>query len=102
MDLTYVPTGEDFPIKPLEEELNALAKRTIEPRLLKEVIVKMGTAFEAISNVALDCDADLIVITTHGNTGLKHVFMGRTPAERVVRHAPCSVFVVRKCEHQLV
>lgn len=53
MDLTYVPMGEDFPIKPLEEELNALAKRTIEPRLLKEVIVKMGTAFEVISNVAL-------------------------------------------------
>ena len=101
MDLTYVPMGEDFPIKPLEEELNALAKRTIGPRLLKEVIVKMGTAFEVISNVALDCEADLIVITTHGNTGLKHVFMGST-AERVVRHAPCPVFVVRKCEHQSV
>jgi universal stress protein A len=101
IDLTYISMGEDFPIKPLEEELNALAKRTIEPRLLKEVIVKMGTAFEVISNVAWDCEADLIVITTHGNTGLKHVFMGST-AERVVRHAPCPVFVVRKCEHELV
>ena len=50
---TQTDAGEDFPIKPLEEELNALAKRTIEPRLLKEVIVKMGTVFEVISNVAL-------------------------------------------------
>ena len=54
-----------------------------------------------ITNVARDCKADLIVITTHGHTGLKHVFMGST-AERVVRHAPCPVFVVRKCEHEFV
>ncbi len=98
-DLTYVPMGKDFPIQPLEEELNALAKRTIEPRFLKDVIVRVGTAFEVITNVAWDCEADLIVITTHGYTGLKHVFMGST-AERVVRHAPCPVFVVRKCEHE--
>ena len=37
---------------------------------------------------------DLIVISTHGYTGLAHVFMGST-AERVVRHAPCPVLVVR-------
>ena len=93
--------GEGFPIKPLEKELNALAKNTIEPQLLKEVIVRVGAAFEVITNVARDCESDLIVITTHGHTGLKHVFMGST-AERVVRHAPCPVFVVRKCEHEFV
>jgi universal stress protein A len=96
-----VPMGEGFPIKPLEKELNELAKNTIEPQLSKEVIVRVGTAFEVITNVARDCKADLIVITTHGHTDLKHVFMGST-AERVVRHAPCPVFVVRKCEHELV
>ena len=100
-DLTYVPMGEGFPIKPLEEELNELAKKMIEPQHLKEVIVRVGSAFEVITNVARDCKADLIVITTHGHTGLKHVFMGST-AERVVRHAPCPVFVVRKCEHEFV
>jgi universal stress protein A len=101
MDFTYVPMGEGFPIKPLEKELNALAKNMIEPQLLKEVIVRVGTAFEVITNVACDCKADVIVITTHGHTGLKHMFMGST-AERVVRHAPCPVFVVRKCEHEFV
>ena len=101
VDLTYLPMGEGFPIKPLEKELNALAKNTIEPQLLKEVIVRVGTAFEVITNVACDCKADVIVITTHGHTGLKHMFMGST-AERVVRHAPCPVFVVRKCEHEFV
>ena len=101
VDLTYVPMGEGFPIKPLENELNALAKNTIEAQLLKEVIVRVGTAFEVITNIARECEADLIVITTHGHTGLKHVFMGST-AERVVRHAACPVLVVRKCEHEFV
>ena len=101
VDLTYVPMGEGFPIKPLEKELNALAKNTIRPEFLREVLVRVGTAFEVITNVAHDCEADLIVITTHGHTGLKHVFMGST-AERVVRHAPCPVFVVRKCEPKFI
>jgi nucleotide-binding universal stress UspA family protein len=93
MDFTYVPVGEHFPIKPLEEELNALAKSMIEPQLVKEVIVRLGAAFEVITNVAHDCEADLIVITTqwpyrpqacvHG----KHRRTGRTirPASGVRR-----------------
>ena len=85
----------------VKKELDTLAKKTIEPEILKEVLVDVGTAFEVITNVAHDCQADLIVITTHGYTGIKHVFMGST-AERVVRHAPCPVLVVRKCEHQFV
>ena len=97
--LTYLPMGEGFPIKPLEEKLNKLAKKTIEPQHLKEVIVQVGTAFEVVTNVARDRKVDLIIITTHGYTGLRHVFMGST-AERVVRHAPCPVFVVRKCEYK--
>lgn len=100
MDLTYLPMGDGFPIGPMKKELDALAKKTIEPDLLKEVIVQVGTAFEVIANVARDSEADLIIITTHGHTGLKHVFMGST-AERVVRHAPCPVLVVRKHEHEL-
>jgi universal stress protein A len=100
MDVINVPTGEGFPVGPMKKELDALAKM-IEPDLLKEVIVRVGTAFEVITNVARDCEADLIITTTHGHTGLKHVFMGST-AERVVRHAPCPVLVVRKHEHEFV
>jgi universal stress protein A len=99
VEWTYASMREDFPIGPLQEKLKVLAQRAIEPELLKEVIVRVGTAFEVIANAAWDCEADLIVITTHGHTGLKHVFMGST-AERVVRHAPCPVLVVRKREHE--
>lgn len=101
IDLTYLPMGDGFPIGPMKKELDALAKKIVEPALLGDVVVQVGTAFEIITNVARDLEADLIVITTHGHTGLKHVFMGST-AERVVRHAPCPVLVVRRHEHEFV
>jgi len=51
-------------------------------------------AHSAIIEVAEDVGADLLIMGTRGNTGLKHVFMGSV-AERTVRHAPCSVLVVK-------
>ena len=44
---------------------------------------------------------DLIVLTTHGRTGLPHVIMGSV-AETVVRTAPCPVLTVRPEGHQFV
>ena len=57
--------------------------------------LRFGRAYKAICETALEQKADLIVIGTHGFTGLKHLLLGST-AERVIRHAPCSVLVVRK------
>jgi nucleotide-binding universal stress UspA family protein len=54
-----------------------------------------GVAWDAI--VALlkaDPAIDLVVMGTHGRTGLQHVLLGSV-AEKVVRHAPCAVLVVR-------
>ena len=57
-------------------------------------VVRTGTPYEEICRAARALGADLIVLTTHGHTGLKHVVLGST-AERVVRHADCPVLVVR-------
>ena len=46
-------------------------------------------------------DIDLIVLSTHGRTGLTHVIMGSI-AENVVRTAPCPVLTVRPEGHQFV
>jgi nucleotide-binding universal stress UspA family protein len=54
-----------------------------------------------IVGAAKKLESDLIVISTHGRTGLKHVFMGSV-AENVVRLAPCPVLVVREHEHEFV
>jgi universal stress protein A len=57
-------------------------------------LVKGGKPWEVIVSVASRIAADLIVIGTHGYTGLKHGLLGSV-AERVVRHAPCPVLTVR-------
>lgn len=53
-----------------------------------------GTPHVAIVNLASEGHFDLIVIGTHGRTGLKHALIGSV-AERVVRTAPCPVLTVR-------
>lgn len=53
-----------------------------------------GIVAEAIAAVATRLKADLIVIATHGRTGLSHLLLGSV-AERVVRGAPCPVLTVR-------
>jgi nucleotide-binding universal stress UspA family protein len=50
--------------------------------------------FDEICRLAQTIPADLVVMPTHGRTGLKHVFLGST-AERTVQHASCPVLVTR-------
>ncbi|MGE0546229.1 MAG: universal stress protein [Kofleriaceae bacterium] len=52
---------------------------------------------EIIETVRADPSFDLVIVGTHGRTGLKHVLLGSV-AEKVVRHSPCPVLVVRKRE----
>lgn len=59
--------------------------------------LRVGRAYDEIVHAARESEADLIVIATHGYTGLKHILLGST-AERVVRHAPCPVLVLRSHE----
>jgi nucleotide-binding universal stress UspA family protein len=53
-----------------------------------------GPAAQELIELATEEDVSLIVIATHGHTGLKHLFLGST-AERVVRGAPCPVLTCR-------
>jgi nucleotide-binding universal stress UspA family protein len=67
---------EDLPVK-------------VEPHVVE------GTAIsDAICDVAEKLDADLIVMGTHGRTGLAHVFLGSV-AERTLRNACCPVLTLR-------
>jgi universal stress protein A len=58
-----------------------------------------GSVAAKILEVANGEDVDLIVISTHGETGLRHILLGSV-AERVVRMATCPVLTVR-CDHLL-
>jgi len=64
-------------------------------------MTRLGRPFTEIAEAAKELPADLIIISTHGYTGLKHVLLGST-AERVVRHAPCPVLTLRDPEHDFI
>jgi len=53
-----------------------------------------GVPYDQIVKTAENVNADLIVMATHGRTGMRHVLLGSV-AERVVRLAPCPVLTVR-------
>jgi nucleotide-binding universal stress UspA family protein len=59
-----------------------------------EGIAKSGPAAQAIVDLANSASAELVVVGTHGRTGLARLTLGST-AEAVIRSAPCSVLVVR-------
>ena len=56
--------------------------------------IRVGQPYIEIVEAAKDPGVDLIIISTHGRSGLAHVLMGST-AERVVRHAPVPVLTIR-------
>jgi nucleotide-binding universal stress UspA family protein len=63
-----------------------------------EIVMTEGAPFSEIVRVAREQAVDLIVIATHGRTGLKHALLGSV-TEKVVRKAPCAVLTVRDAEH---
>jgi nucleotide-binding universal stress UspA family protein len=58
-------------------------------------LVASGNPFEKILDAAEDHRIDLIVLGTHGRTGVKRLLIGNV-AEKVVRHAPCPVLTVKR------
>jgi nucleotide-binding universal stress UspA family protein len=56
--------------------------------------IRKGDPFEAILDSAEDFMTDLIVLATHGRTGIKRLVIGNV-AEKIVRHAPCPVLTVK-------
>jgi nucleotide-binding universal stress UspA family protein len=92
----FLPASfEEHRNKQLAEELKTVASKAgLSPR--DQTHQRTGpSAFDEICTLAQEIPADLVVMPTHGYTGVKHVFLGST-AERVVQHAPCPVFVVRQ------
>jgi universal stress protein A len=81
--------------------LQCLAQDEVEELIPVQAEVRIGKPYNEIVSVAKKLGADLIVIATHGYSGLKHALLGST-AERVVRHATCPVLVVREKEKEFI
>ena len=102
--LLHVPgkTGEhfeaNFPHGQFEaatrERLSSFLTTEQLERLRPEYVLRVGGPAEQIVRYADLVDAGLIVMGTHGRSGLAHALMGSV-AEQVVRSAPCPVLLVR-------
>lgn len=75
-------------------ELHERGEKLVPRSLYERSIVSMGHAASEIVSWAGRLRVDMIVLTTHGHSGIKRFFIGST-AEQVVRHAPCPVLTVR-------
>jgi universal stress protein A len=84
-----------------DKELARLAVDEVRGEVPADTLVQVGSPSRQIVETARSLPADLIVISTHGRTGLKHVLLGSV-AEHVVQRAPCPVFVVREHEHEIL
>lgn len=93
-ELGYLAAGGKDGRLDAKHRMEELACRTMPHGVEANVLIRDGVAFDTIATVAKKRSVDLVVLTTHGYTGLKRVLMGST-AERVVRHAHCPVLIVR-------
>ena len=103
----YSGLSEPLPVADISEQLEDTATREL-PKIAAheecagldvEEVVAHGDAASEIVRVARERNVDLIVISSHGRTGLGRILFGST-AESVVRHAHCPVLVVKPTQEQ--
>lgn len=95
MGQVAIPATDQNLTERVENELKDLAEKEIGDKVKTKRIIKSGKPFYEINESARDEDVDLIIIATHGHTGVEHLLFGST-AEKVVRKAPCPVLTLRE------
>jgi nucleotide-binding universal stress UspA family protein len=84
------------------ERLDALLTDEDRTVLKARAVVRTSSApAQTIVSYARDAQVDLIIVGTHGRSGMAHFFMGSV-AQHVVRTAPCPVLTVRHPEHEFI
>lgn len=93
------------PVDQLTTAAHAALDRIVREHTLQRLNVQRevreGNPFAEVVRYAKERDIDLIIMGTHGRTGLAHVLLGSV-TEKVVRKAPCPVLTVRHPEHEFV
>ena len=96
--------SEEKIVKTIEEDAkNSLAKALEKINKDKSIeivpVIKKGIDFETIIDYCESSKIDLIVIATHGRTGILRTLLGSV-AEKVIRYATCPVLVITPSENE--
>jgi nucleotide-binding universal stress UspA family protein len=95
----YAATADLGSVLQEQERSGRAQLQKIQQRYGKKIakmraVQQTGTPYVAITSVAKKLKADLIVMSTHGRTGLSHLFLGSVE-EKIVRTSACPVLTVR-------
>ena len=94
---TQIP--DDETLKQLKTKLLDCIPEEIRDDMDVEALVVQGIPFVEIISTAKKNDIDMIVLGSHGRTGITHMMMGSV-SEKVVRKAPCPVLTVRRSDQK--
>ena len=103
LDPMYAPGRFDAPrlrslradaLRDAKLKLAKLAKRHVQAHVAVRHRVLDGIAYSVIIETAAKAKADMIVMGSEGRTGMRRFLVGSV-AEKVIRHAPCPVLIVR-------
>jgi nucleotide-binding universal stress UspA family protein len=100
MTLTYIPVEEDLE-KAALEDLEPLAQGAREKGIDVQVDVVIGIPSEVILHQIVETDASMLIMGSHGKTGLSRLLMGSV-AEGVVRKAKVPVLIVKADEKEFI
>lgn len=85
---------KDYAMRSAEAHLDDLSKRLRSDGVEVSAIATVGNVSSEITACARRENVDLVVMGTHGRTGLAHVVLGSV-TEKIVRHSPVPVLTVR-------
>lgn len=87
---------EEYTRSEVEENLDRLIRRlSSEHNVQLEYTVMEGKVYEQVVNCADEIEPEMIIMGTHGRSGMEELWMGSN-AYRVVSHSPCPVLTLRK------
>jgi nucleotide-binding universal stress UspA family protein len=87
--------------KKFREQFHIVLPDYLKKSIKVEEILRIGVPFLEIIKTAKEKDVDLIVMGTHGRTGLSHALIGSV-AEKVVHHAHCPVLTIKHPQYRFI
>lgn len=100
VNVPYVPLEIELE-KNAKEDLARIVKEEVQEGVLVEQVMAFGLPSDCVIAQAQKENVDLIILGTHGRTGISRLLMGST-AENVIRHATCPVLVVKASEKEFI